>query len=79
MRKLFFIFICVCTHLNAQVKPEQVNTQMIKDRVDEITQAVLDDQLPNGSWNYNGHAAGSTALHLLALATAGLTEKNPAI
>ena len=79
MKRLILLIVCVYTHLNAQIAPEQVTTQMIKNKVTEITQAIIDEQQPNGSWNYNGHISGSTALHLLALATAGLTEKHPAI
>lgn len=79
MKKLIFIFFVVINSLTAQVAPKDVTTKMIKDRVDELTQAIIDDQQPDGSWKYSGHNAGATALHLLALSTAGLTEKHPAV
>ena len=79
MKKLLFIIFAVTAPIYAQVEPAQVTTGMIKDRIDILTQAIIDDQQPDGSWNYSGHTAGATALHLLALSTAGLTEKHPSV
>lgn len=79
MTKLFFILLLGTIPLSAQIVPELVTTLMIKDKVDTVTQAIINDQKPDGSWAYSGHTSGATALHLLALSTAGLTEKHPSM
>lgn len=79
MKKIFLILVILTFNLYAQVTPQQVTTKMIKDRIDNLIGLILEEQRPDGSWNYSGHVAGSTALHLLALSTAGLTDKHPAV
>ena len=79
MTKLFIILFLVAFQLQAQITPGQVTTQMIKNRVDNLIELIIEEQQPDGSWNYSGHTAGATALHLLALSTAGLTDKHPAV
>ena len=79
MKKIITALMLTVFAVQAQIIPEQVTSQMIKQRVDNLIELILEEQKPDGSWQYSGHNSGSTALHLLALSTAGLTEKHPAI
>ena len=77
--RLLILLIASMQIISAQVKPEDVTSNMIKKKIESLTNDILEKQDPDGKWAYSGHNSGSTALHLLALSTAGLTEKHPAI
>lgn len=79
MKKILTALILTVTAIQAQVKPEHLSSEIIKKRADNLTELILSEQRPDGSWNYSGYTSGSTALHLLALSAAGLTEKHPAV
>jgi len=79
MKKIITALLLSTLTIQAQVNPEQVSSEMIRKRVNNLIQLILNEQQANGSWKYSGHTSGSTALHLLALSTAGLKEKHPAI
>ena len=66
----FFLVPCmVCG-----VTPEQV-----QGRIDELAKRIKGSQSGNGAWNYPGRRSGFTALQLLALGHAGLTEEDQAV
>jgi hypothetical protein len=73
------IFVSVHTVTSAQVKAADITSMMIQNKVKALITDILEKQNPDGSWSYSGHDSGATALYLLALSTAGLTEKHPAI
>ncbi|MCM8537113.1 MAG: DUF4159 domain-containing protein [Lentisphaeraceae bacterium] len=79
IRLLAITFFFLCCTSSAQVNSETLNNDAIQKKIDSLVSDILNAQQPNGSWLYKGRNQGSTALHLLALNSAGLSEKNPAI
>ena len=52
---------------------------LIKEKINSLVLDILSKQTPDGTWRYGSRTVGSTSLHLLALASAGIKEKHPAI
>jgi hypothetical protein len=58
---------------------QKVTAAAVEGQVQRLVAQIQQKQNANGSWTFPAHTSGYTALNVLALSTAGLTENDPAI
>lgn len=57
----------------------EVSAEAVEREIGRLVERIKSQQRGNGSWQFPGRTPGFTALNVLALATAGLKEEDPAV
>ena len=61
------------------VRAQEITTRDVKTTIELLTRGLTLEQQGDGSWNYPAYPVGCTALCLLALKQAGLSNRHPAV